>query len=143
MELKKIDPEQFLFYGHFKTKLFKKERTSLLLDSELLWIRGYDDEDQGFIRKLNNFKMRYLDISSIDIVNNDKFASTTVIIKGKLYKLDKLVNIYVPYLNNADKAISSIREAIEIAIHNDNERYKELENIRRNKLIQRHAVSID
>jgi len=87
--------------------------------------------------------MRYLDISSIDIVNNDKFASTTVIIKGKLYKLDKLVNIYVPYLNNADKAISSIREAIEIAIHNDNERYKELENIRRNKLIQRHAVSID
>lgn len=126
MDIKKVEFEQFLFYGHFKSSFFKRERTSLLLDSELLWIRGYEDHEKTSRCQPDDFRMRYSDIISIEVVNNKKFSSPTIEIKGKLYKYDKTINIYIPYLENIDKAVLSVREAIKVTEHNQNERDKEL-----------------
>lgn len=141
MNLKQLENEQFLFSGNFRTKFFRKDRTSILLDTNILWVRGFTNEKYRIGQKIDNYRIKYTDIYSVDVEN--KLTNSNIRIVARLYKQNKPAIIHIPYIENVEDAVSTIRKAVEICKHNHDEKCIELGRIQSNRQQQKMNLAAE
>jgi hypothetical protein len=126
-----FNQKQFFFTGEFKTKIFRKpDRTKILIDNELLWLRGFKDQNR-LNKKLIDIRMKRTDVDSVDVVTEGE--RRVLKITGIDYTTNHLVSLSVPYLKDTGKALSLITEAIEQSKELQRERYREIISMKSNR----------